>query len=210
MAKEVKECKDNPWTPDNSGNSYEHFWRKGEHEYTYISEPICSVTDKSCTMETIMGIINKVGVHPNQQEALIPGKEHIGDVDIPGPWGVDKVTSTALYDGKQQIGVSNVTMEGHILHNGRVDRTLFEKDGNLHIKTYGVSDCGGGIFGGLNVHLRGVVWGEVDNKVIEELEKINANEEDYNISPAFDIWLEEKFGNSNDYTNDSDMQIERD
>ena len=180
MSEKNKECKDNVWEPDESGNSTENYFLKGEHEYTYISEPICSLADGMCDMKTVMDIINKVGVHPKQKTELIPGKEHIGDVDILGPWGIDNVTSTAIYNGEQQVGVRNITMEGHILHNGRVDRTLFEKDGNLHIKTYGVSDCGGGLFGGLNVALREVVWGPVDTKVIEKLGELtkldNGNE----------------------------------
>lgn len=143
-------------------DSTENWFAAGDHAYTHISDPI------SADPNTIVETMNNHGVHPNQTEPFTPGEPYIGDVNIPGPFGEDHVTSTAIYDSNgNQIGVRNETMPNHALHPGWVERTVVvDENGDYRIETYGE---GTGTMGLPNVALDSVVWSAVDDEVIDNL-----------------------------------------
>jgi hypothetical protein len=140
----------------------ENWFFPGEHSYSHVSPAAGTDTD------ALMRAMNERGVHPNQTEPFIPGQPYVGDVDIPGPFGEDHVSTTAIYDANgNQIGVRNVTLENHALHPGWVERRMVrDSDGNLRIQTLG---GGSGALGGPNVWFDESVWSDVDNEAISGL-----------------------------------------
>ncbi len=130
-----------------------------------MSPSVCSASE-SCTHKNIVNSLNIKGVHPNQTQPFVPGKEYIGDVNIPGPFGVDHVKSTAIYhtDGVQ-IGVRNETLENHALHPGVVERSVIQNGSSFHIYTQG---GGYGRWGGPNIWFDNVVWDAVDQRVMSD------------------------------------------
>jgi hypothetical protein len=161
LSAQVEECtngsnSDNDWT--------ENWFFRGNHTYERLSPPVCS--SGSCDFDVVVTVLNIFGVHPNQSAAFIPGKGYSGDVNIPGPFGVDGVKTTAIYDKHGlQIGVGNETLLGHALHPGVVQRSIVEVGGSFHIYTEG---GGFGYLGGPNVWLDDLVWGPVDQRVIDQ------------------------------------------
>ena len=153
-----KPFEDNDWT--------ENWFKSGEHEYERLSPEVCSTAQSGCTQANVVDALNFDGVHPNQTRPFVPGEEYIGDVDLPGPFGVDHVRSTAIYDTYgAQIGVRNVTLENHLLHFGYVERTVVQNSGSFYILTRG---GGSGILGGPNIWLDDLIWEGVDQNVIDE------------------------------------------
>lgn len=60
------------------------------------------------------------------------------DVDIPGPWGKDDVTSTVRTDSEGDKYVTNVTQPNHTLHSGFVVRKIMPNGkGGYKIVSYG-------------------------------------------------------------------------
>ena len=149
-----------PPLPDNDVT--DNWFFAGEHTYSHVSPS----TDAD--YETLIGAINERGVHPNQTDPFVPGEAYTGDVNLPGPFGVDNVTTTAIFDQNgNQIGVRNETEENHALHPGWVERTIVQdENGALHIQTTG---GGSGALGGPNVWFDESVWGGVDNRVLDGL-----------------------------------------
>ena len=140
----------------------EHWFAKGRHFYDRISPPICAASE--CSLEDVVEALNGVGVHPNQTEEFVPGQPYVGDVDLPGPFGRDDVSTSAIFDDGVQVGVRNETQENHKLHPGTVERTVILKDGTYRIRTQGE---GTGSLGGPNILFDDVVWGQVDRRVID-------------------------------------------
>jgi RHS repeat-associated protein len=149
------------------GDWSEYWFAKGAHWYWRISEPICPATQ--CSLPEVVDALNRRGVHPNQERPYVPGKPYVGDVDIVGPFGRDEVSTTAVYsdDGTQQIGVRNTTQGNHEIHPGTVIRTIILNDGSYRIRTRGI---GSARWGGPNIWFDDLVWGPVDQAVIDELE----------------------------------------
>ena len=139
----------------------EHWFAKGKHFYDRISPPVCAASE--CSLEDVVEAPNGVGVHPNQSEEFFPGQFYIGDVDLPGPFGRDDVSTSAIFKDGVQVGVRNVTLENHLLHPGTVERTVVLNDGSYHVRTRGV---GTGSYGKPNFMLDDIVWGKVDRRVI--------------------------------------------
>ncbi len=150
----------------------ENYITKGNHKYSRLSDPICSVSD--CALEDIVGAVNNYGVHPNQVTPFVAGENYIGDVDIPGPFGEDHVKSTAIYDSNGiQIGVRNETLEDHALHPGIVERKVVKRGSSYHVLTEG---GGYGYLGGPNIFLDDVVWSGVDNRVKQAVDAFKTYE----------------------------------
>ncbi|MDB0047795.1 RHS repeat-associated core domain-containing protein, partial [Porticoccaceae bacterium] len=60
------------------------------------------------------------------------------DVDIPGPFGTDDVTSTSRTTSEGESYITNVTQENHTLHSGFVIRKVVpDGSGGLKIVSYG-------------------------------------------------------------------------
>jgi hypothetical protein len=154
---------------DEDADTFDNYRDIGDHFYTVLSDPVCQVsTSGGCTLENVVRALNKNGAHPEQTEPLIPGEPHIGDVDIFGPWDEDHVSSTATYNEYgHQIGVRNKTLENHELHPGTIDRVIVVMGGNFHILTVGT---GSGRWGGVSVGASDVLWGNVDQNVIDQFE----------------------------------------
>lgn len=110
--------------------------------------------------------MNKMSASPNQKKEFIPDEKHIGDVDISGPWGVDDVSSTAIYNKKREkIGIRNQTLENPKLHNGVVERTINGCNNKLFIQT---KSAGYSTLGGPNIWLPELICGELDQLLIDE------------------------------------------
>ncbi|MEE9445305.1 MAG: hypothetical protein V3V19_06550 [Cocleimonas sp.] len=153
-------------------NWTEKWFELGNHRYSYRSPDVCEKNNSDCTIKSLVKIMNKMSAYPNQKKEFIPSEKHVGDVDIPGPWGVDDVSSTAIYNKKgTQIGIKNQTLENHKLHNGVVERTINESKNKLFIQTKG---AGYSTLGGPNVWLPELIWGEVDQLLINEHNKNKA------------------------------------
>lgn len=87
-------------------------------------------------------------------------------MNIPGPFGKDHIRTTAVYNSDGvQVGIRNETMMDHALHPGVVERTVILQNGSYHIRTQG---GGYGYMGGPNVWLDDMVWGPVDQVVIDK------------------------------------------
>ena len=144
----------------------ENWFAAGDHEYNRLSPAVCAASSEGCTQSAVVNALNTNGVHPNQSKPFVSGKPYVGDVDIPGPFGKDHVTSTSIFDSNgNQIGVRNVTLPDHALHPGFVERSVVNINGSFHVKTYG---GGTGSLGGPNIWLDDIVWGPVDNNVIQQ------------------------------------------
>lgn len=147
------------------GDWTERWFFKGNHIYDHLSNPICSVNE--CELKDVVDTLNKYGVHPKQTKPFVPGKPYTGDVNLPGPWGTDHVTSEAIYDENGvQIGVRNSTEMDHKLHPGVVERKIVIRDGFYHIFTEG---GGYGSMGLPNVIADEWVWDGVDQLVIDNI-----------------------------------------
>lgn len=141
----------------------ENWFAQGNHRYSHLSPPI------DANYFDMINALNRFGVHPNQKEPFVPGQPYVGDVNIPVPFDRDDVESTALYDANgNQIGVRNETLPNHALHPGVVQRTIVEQNGDKHIQTQG---GGYGWLGGPNIGFDGSVWGDVDDRVQDALNK---------------------------------------
>lgn len=140
----------------------ENWFAKGMHFYDRISPPVCAASE--CNLEDVVAALNENGVHPNQSVSFTPGEDYIGDVDLPGPFGRDDVSTTAIFSDGVQVGVRNETLENHRLHSGVVERTVVLKDGSYRIRTQG---GGHGRLGGPNIWFDDAVWGPVDSRVID-------------------------------------------
>ena len=139
----------------------ENWFRKGRHTYGRM-ERVCSESD-SCQFSGVRDRLFAVGVHPNQTVPFEPGQPYVGDVDLPGPWGEDHVSSSVIRNSLGiAIGVRNVTLDNHLLHPGWVERTVLRAAGSIYIHTWG---GGSGYFGGPNIWLDDLVWGPVDQRV---------------------------------------------
>lgn len=149
------------------GDWTENWFTKGNHKYQYLSRTVCAVSE--CKFEDVVDALNKVGVHPKQSIPFVPGKPYRADVNLPGPWGEDHITSVAIYDLEgQQIGVRNTTEMNHKLHPGVAERKVVELDGFYHILTEG---GGSGVMGGPNIWLDELLWQFIDDPVIDYLKK---------------------------------------
>lgn len=148
------------------GDWTEHWFGKGNHKYDRISSAVCAASQGGCTQGAVVNALNAKGVHPNQTKAFVPGKEYIADVNIPGPFGEGHIRTTAIYNSDGiQIGIRNETMIDHALHPGVVQRTVILQSGSYHILTSG---GGYGYLGGPNIWLDDMVWGPVDQAVINQ------------------------------------------
>mgnify|MGYP006924537624 CR=1 FL=1 len=126
---------DDDWT--------ENWFGEGNHRYSHLSPAI------DADFRSLLDAPNTVGVHPNQTRGFVPGEPYTGDVNIPGPWGMDEVSSTAIFDRNgRKIGVRNETLPNHQLHPGVVERTILRENGEYFIQTRG---GGYGGLGGPNV-----------------------------------------------------------
>jgi hypothetical protein len=82
----------------------------GDYEYNRLSPAVCAASSGGCTQSAVVNLLNTNGVHPNQSKPFVSGKPYVGDVDIPGPFGKDHVTSTSIFNSNgNQIGVRNLT-----------------------------------------------------------------------------------------------------
>ena len=81
-------------------NWTEKWFELGNHRYSYRSPDVCEKNNSDCTIKSLVKIMNKMSAYPNQKKEFIPSEKHVGDVDILGPWGVDDVSSTAIYNEK--------------------------------------------------------------------------------------------------------------
>ena len=143
----------------------DNWFSGGKHGYVHVSPPICQLST-NCTLERIIRSVNETGVHPNQTTPFVPGEDYIGDVDFPGPWGADQVTTTAIYDESGvQIGVQNVTLKNHPLDPGIVRRQVIQIGSSYHILTRGEGD---GPWGGPNVWFDEITWSGVDQHVLDD------------------------------------------
>ena len=151
------------------GGYAENIVAPGYHLYRHLSPEICRVGQPGCTRENIVDAINAVGVHPNQSRPFVPGEPYVGDVDLPPLAGLgrDDVSTHAIYVGRSQVGIVNVTDPNHGLHPGGIVRDGIIVDGGYRIRTRGT---GQGWFGFPNVlgsYL--AAWGEVDKRVIDQV-----------------------------------------
>ena len=143
----------------------DNWFSRGKHGYVHVSPPICQLST-NCTLERIIRSVNETGVHPNQTTPFVPGEDYIGDVDFPGPWGADEVTTTAIYDESGvQIGVQNVTLKNHPLDPGIVRRQVIQIGSSYHILTRGEGE---GPWGGPNVWFDEITWSGVDQHVLDD------------------------------------------
>ena len=140
----------------------ERWFRSGKQRYVHESNAFC----RGCQMDEVVRLLNRVGFHPNQKRPFVPGREHVGDVDLPFVWGIDEVTTKAIYEGGRQVGVRNTTVENHELHSGAVERTIVRDGDAFRIRTVGT---GTGRWGLINILFDEWVWGDVDDTVIGEL-----------------------------------------
>ncbi len=142
----------------------ENWVMKGKHRYSRLSDSICPMSE--CSHADVVSTLNKVGVHPNQTRAFMPGKYYKEDVAILGRLSSpDDISTSAVYAGGSQIGIINTTFDNHIFHSGHVTRTIVPYKGSYHIQTIGV---GYGRWGALNVMFDDGVWGPVDQSVANE------------------------------------------
>ncbi|RXJ73984.1 hypothetical protein CS022_06845 [Veronia nyctiphanis] len=119
-----------------------------------------------CTKEAVIDALNKQGVHPNQTRPFIPGQPYQADVDIPGPWGKDTISTTAIYDENgNQVGIKNDTLPDHILHPGHIERKVMRIGDSFHIVSVGKGE---GPLAGMNVLLEDFIWGPVNDAVINQ------------------------------------------
>ena len=140
----------------------ENWFRKGNHTYDRVSGAVCSTSE--CGQADAVGGLNERGVHPNQTRAFVPGQPYTADVNIPGPFGRDDISTTAVYRDGVQVGIRNETLPNHALHPGVVERTIILQNGSYQIRTQG---GGYGRWGGPNIWFDDVVWGPVDHAVID-------------------------------------------
>ena len=154
----VADSADDDWTED--------WFASGNHRYRRQSTAVCEASSAGCTLVRVVTVLNTKGVHPNQTRPFVPGQPYVGDVDIFGPFGEDHVSTTAVFNSHGvQIGVRNETLENHALHPGVVERTVILKGQSYYILTEG---GGYGMFGGPNIWLDDLVWGPVDQRVLDE------------------------------------------
>ena len=148
-----------------AGDWFKRWFLPGPHRYENESDPFCH----GCKIEEVIGVLNRVGVHPNQEKPFVPGEKYVGDVDLPYFVGKDEVSVEAIYENGKQVGVRNTTLKNHELHPGIVERTIVRSGEGFVIKTIGT---GTGPYGGPNVRLAKSEWDAVDKRVMEEAHRL--------------------------------------
>ena len=166
---ELHKSEDQEPSIEDSADYAENWILKGRHEYVRMSDAVCSTSQADCTLANVVEALNAKGAYPEQDREFVPGQDHVADVDIWGPFGMDQVRTTALYnqDGSQ-IGVMNTTIRNHALWPGKVYRIAIPRDGAYHILTLGL---GQGRFGIPNVRMKNVTWDPVDRNVTEQFQR---------------------------------------
>ena len=131
-----------------------------------MSSPICSASESRYA--DVIDALNRVGVHPNQTRAFVPGKYYKVDAAIPwlgGLTGPDEISTSPIYSRGVQIGIRNTTLPNHVFYSGHVERTIVMHKGSYHIKTVGT---GSGQWGKFNIMFDDEVWAPVDQSVADE------------------------------------------
>ena len=165
---ESDKSEDQALSNGNEADYAENVIFEGRHQYMRISDAVCSTTQADCTLTNVVEALNAKGAYPGQDREFVPGKVHVADVDIYGPFGLDEVRTTALYNlAGDQVGVVNKTLSNHVFRPRVVYRIVIPQDGAFHILTLGL---GQGVLGGPNVWFKNPTWNPVDRNVIERFQ----------------------------------------
>ena len=166
---EIHKSEDQAPSIEDDADYAENWIFEGRHQYVRVSDAVCSMSKADCTLANVVAALNAKGAYPEQAREFVPGQEHIADVDIPGPFGIDEIQTTALYnrDGNQ-VGVVNRTLSNHALRPGEVYRIAIPRDNAYRILTLGL---GQGNFGVPNVRMKNRTWEPVDKNVIERFQQ---------------------------------------
>jgi RHS repeat-associated protein len=123
------------------------------NHYYFVENRICNSFQPSCDISSIFHTLRSYPAPFSDPRNMV----NSGDLDyvpILGPvqHQVDEATFT----------VSNITLPGHLLHPGVVQRKVTMKNEGIYIQTIGV---GSGRMGSLNERLSGPLWMVVDQNI---------------------------------------------
>jgi hypothetical protein len=136
------------------------------HSYR-VKNRICSTNVAGCHVWVVfMTMISQVRyITPTEDTSPVKHCMKI-DVDIiPGPFGSDYVRTVLDFE---KFSVTNYTKKDHLLHPGKVTRTIVERGGAIYVETFGE---GTGFFGEENVERANGVWTKVDKRLIEAVRR---------------------------------------
>jgi len=170
------------------------------HSYIVSEVVICPVDNKKgLTVDDVFNImisnISFVAPTINQEKVISCNKvilvppvfpdiflESLDSAKEVKDWILGKVSAPIVtYINNEEHSVTNYTLEGHPLHDGKVTRTVVVVDGNIKIKTVGIGN--NKTWRGWKVNsfipLIKYLWKSVDNKLKAEVErKLNVAGED--------------------------------
>lgn len=141
------------------------------HHYKIVNE-ICSLSIAGCTSDFVFStMISQVRFIAPTTEVTTPVINcQVNDLNIYGPWGVDSIRTTVNPDNRS---ITNYTRPDHILHPGKVTRTVTEEDSSIYVVTIGEGDGKGPDF---NEFFASGTWftegfNDVDRLLIEEVNR---------------------------------------
>lgn len=139
---------------------------KDYHRYGPIEAQICLTKNPQCNVERVfLTMISQVRfITPTENSSQVENCMET-DVDIPGPFGVDHVRISV---NEKNYSITNYTRKDHVLHPGKVTRTIVEKNEAIYVITEGE---GTGDLKNLNSWLSDRVWKPVDNRLREAVEQ---------------------------------------
>ena len=134
------------------------------HSYT-VRNTVCSLNNSGCNRANVF----KTMLSQAQIIAPDAGSEPVTNckisiLNIPGPFGEDPIRTSVNQSG---YSITNYTREDHALHPGRVTRSIVEENNSIIVITFGE---GTGVFPGANESRAPGLWGEVDQKLIQEVQ----------------------------------------
>lgn len=98
--------------------------------------PVCSINTPNCTVDRVFStmLTSVQYVVPYTTSRLRVTNCMTFDVDIPGPFNVDKVR---IVVDRNNSSVTNYTKRGHIFHPGKVTRTIVQRGNGIYVETFG-------------------------------------------------------------------------
>lgn len=136
------------------------------HHYGPLETQICLTNNPQCNRQSAFStMISQVRfITPTEDSSQVKNCMEV-DVDLPGPWGKDTVRVSV---NAANYSVTNYTRKDHLLHPGRVTRTIVEKNGAIYVTTQGE---GTGDQKLLNKWFSRPIWVPVDNRLREALQQ---------------------------------------
>lgn len=105
------------------------------HSYTTENE-ICSLSRAGCTSDFVFStMISQVRLIAPTTDVATPVADcQVNTLNLPGPWGVDSIRTTVNPDG---LSITNYTKLDHVLHPGKVTRTVIQRNSSVYVVTVG-------------------------------------------------------------------------